>query len=59
LITRDAHRFAEFVRGIKEGTPMEESLKRSFGGSLDDLVKAYGTSLGLPQLGRDAERSAR
>ena len=50
LISRDARKFAEFVRGIKEGTPVEESLQRSFGGSLDDLVKAYGTAVGVPNL---------
>ena len=50
LISRDARKFAEFVRGIKEGTPVEESLQRSFGGSLDDLVKAYGAAVGVPHL---------
>ena len=50
LISRDARKFAEFVRGIKDGTPVEESLQRSFGGSLDDLVKAYGTAVGVPNL---------
>jgi hypothetical protein len=50
LISRDARKFAEFVRGIKEGTPVEESLQRSFGGSLDDLVKAYGAAVGVPNL---------
>ena len=55
LISRDARKFAEFVRGIKEGTPVEESLQRSFGGSLDDLVKAYGAAVGVPHLSTTAE----
>lgn len=55
LIGRDAKKFAEFVRGIKEGTPVEESLERSFGGSLDDLVKAYGAAVGVPNLSREPE----
>jgi hypothetical protein len=55
LISRDARKFAEFVRGIKEGTPVEESLQRTFGGSLDDLVRAYGASVGVPHLSREAE----
>jgi hypothetical protein len=55
LISRDARKFAEFVRGIKEGTPVEESLQRSFGGSLDDLVKAYGAAVGVPNLSTTAE----
>ena len=55
LISRDARKFAEFVRGIKEGMPVEESLKRSFGGTLDDLVKAYGAAIGVPNLSCAAE----
>jgi hypothetical protein len=55
LIGRDAKKFAEFVRGIKEGTPVEESLERSFGGSLDDLVKAYGAAVGVPHLAREPD----
>ena len=55
LISRDARKFAEFVRGIKEGMPVEESLKRSFGGTLDDLVKAYGAAVGVPNLSCVAE----
>ena len=55
LINRDARKFAEFVRGIKEGMPAEESLERSFGGSLDDLVRAYGATVGVPNLSREAE----
>jgi hypothetical protein len=55
LISRDARKFAELVRGIKEGTPVEEALQKTFGGSLDDLVKAYGATVGVPHLSRDAE----
>ena len=55
LISRDARKFAEFVRGIKEGTPVEEALQKTFGGSLDDLVKAYGATVGVPYLAREAE----
>jgi len=55
LISRDARKFAEFVRGIKEGTPVEEALQKTFGGSLDDLVKAYGATVGVPHLSREAE----
>jgi hypothetical protein len=55
LIGRDARKFAEFVRGIKEGTPVEESLERSFGGSLDDLVRAYGIAVGVPNLSREPQ----
>jgi hypothetical protein len=55
LVARDAKKFAMLVRAIKEGTPVEEALKRSFGGSIDDLVRAYGAALGLPHLRRPAD----
>jgi hypothetical protein len=50
LVSRDAKKFATLVRSIKEGTPAEEALQRSFGGSLDDLVRAYGAAVGVPGL---------
>jgi len=52
LIARDARAFARFVRAIKEGVPAEEALGTAFGGSLDDLVRAYGTAVGIPGLRR-------
>jgi hypothetical protein len=52
LVARDARAFASFVRAVKEGTPAEEALAASFAGSIDDLVKAYGTAVGLPGLRR-------
>jgi len=52
LIARDARAFAAFVRAIKEGMPAEESLAAAFGGSLDDLVSAYGAAVGMPGLRR-------
>jgi len=50
LIARDRKRFAAFVRGVKEGATVEESLGRTFRSSLADLVKAYGTAIGVPSL---------
>ena len=47
---RDLKKFAAFVQGIKEGMPVEESLRQSFKLSLDDLVKAYGKAVGVPNL---------
>ena len=55
LVARDAKKFAMLIRAIKEGTPVEEALKRSFGGSIDDLVRAYGVALGMPHLRRPAD----
>jgi hypothetical protein len=50
LVKQDPKRFAAFVQGIKEGSPAEESLQKAFGGTTADLVKAYGTVIGLPNL---------
>jgi hypothetical protein len=50
LVARDRKKFAEFVRGIKEGMTAEESLQATFRGSIDDLVAAFGASIGLPGL---------
>jgi hypothetical protein len=50
LVARDRKKFAEFVRGIKEGMGAEESLKAAFKGSLAELIAAFGASVGVPDL---------
>ena len=50
LVTRDRGKFAEFVRGIKEGMTPEESFQATFDGSLEDLVTAFGRAGNLPGL---------
>jgi hypothetical protein len=50
LVDRDRKRFAEFVRGIKEGMTAEESLQQAFKGSLAELIGAFGRSIGVPNL---------
>jgi hypothetical protein len=50
MASRDLKKFAAFVQGIKEGMPVEESLRQAFKLSLDDLVKAYGAAVGVPTL---------
>lgn len=50
LVTRDRKKFAEFVRGIKEGQTAEESLQAAYKGSINDLVAAFGTSIGIANL---------
>jgi hypothetical protein len=50
MVARDRKKFAAFVRGIKEGMSVEESLKDSFDASLADLVAAYGKAIGVPGL---------
>jgi hypothetical protein len=50
LVKKDIKKFAEFVRGIKEGMTAEESLKASYKGSIEELVGAFGASIGIPDL---------
>ena len=50
LVVRDRKKFADFVRGIKEGITAEESLRASFQGSIADLVAAFGQTIGVPAL---------
>ena len=52
MVARDRKQFAAFVQGVKEGLSVEQSLKNSFRASLDDLVKAYGKAVGVPNLSR-------
>ncbi len=52
MVARDRKQFATFVQGVKEGLSVEQSLKNSFRASLDELVKAYGKAVGLPNLAR-------
>jgi hypothetical protein len=50
MAARDQKRFAAFVRGIKEGMSVDESLRASFDASLADLITAYGKAIGVPGL---------
>lgn len=50
LVTRDRRKFAAFVRGIKEGLDAEESLRGAYRAGLPDLVRAFGKSIGVPDL---------
>jgi len=50
MISRDRRRFGDFVRGIKEGLPLEESLKQSFGVAPPQLLATFGRTCGVPAL---------
>ncbi len=50
LVARDRKKFAQFVRGIKEGMTAEESLEAAFNGSLANLIAAFGGAIGVPNL---------
>ena len=50
LVARDRRKFAAFVRGIKEGMTVDESLRQSFAAPLEDVMAAYGRAVGVPAL---------
>jgi hypothetical protein len=47
---RDQRKFAALVRGVKEGLPVEESLRQAYGATLEELVAGYGAVIGVPNL---------
>jgi hypothetical protein len=50
FLAREPAKFAVFVRSIKEGMPMAESLRQAYGVSVEEFVAAYGRALGVPHL---------
>jgi len=48
LEKRDRKKFAHFVRGIKEGQSVEESLRDAYNESLDELVSNFGQFIRVP-----------
>ncbi|MFM8706465.1 MAG: hypothetical protein ACKOHG_21925, partial [Planctomycetia bacterium] len=48
MVTRARKKFAAFVRGIKEGRTVEESLQESFNATPAELLAAYGRAVGVP-----------
>jgi hypothetical protein len=50
LIQKDKAKYAEWVNGIKNGTPWEQSLKDSYGVTADQLITAFGQAIGVPDL---------
>ena len=50
LAKRNPNAYVAFINGIKEGIPWRESLKQSFQLTTDQLVTAYGQSIGVPDL---------
>jgi len=50
MVGRDRRRFGEFVRGIKEGLSVEESLRQSFAVTPQQLLATFGRGCGVPAL---------
>ena len=52
LLRRGKPRFIAFVNGIKDGLTWQESLLEHYGMTPDDLILAYGRSIGMRDLSR-------
>lgn len=50
MLSTDGRAYVRFIELLKEGTPQEEALEKSFGGTLAELVAAYGRRIGVPAL---------
>jgi hypothetical protein len=50
LLKLDGKRYRQFIDGIKEGLPPEESLQQSYGMNYQQFLVRYGQSVGVPQL---------
>jgi hypothetical protein len=52
LHDKDAKKYRDFCRGVKEGHSGEESLQATFRWDYTALLKAFGTKIGVPKLRR-------
>jgi hypothetical protein len=50
MMAASGNAFVKFIDGIKEGMPWEESLKANYNATPEQLVSAYGRSVGIPDL---------
>jgi len=50
LVRADQKKYVDFINGIKEGKRWQESLKDSYHATVEQLVTAYGRSIGIPDL---------
>ena len=50
LVKADQKKYVDFINGIKEGKTWQDSLKDSYHATVEQLVTAYGRSIGIPDL---------
>jgi hypothetical protein len=50
MIRQSQDRFVDFINGIKDGLPWEESLEKRYGVTRERLIRGYGESLGVKGL---------
>jgi hypothetical protein len=50
MIQQSKKGYVEFINGIKDGLKWDEALKQKYGVSSEQLVRAYGISMGVADL---------
>ena len=50
LIQKDKRKYAQWVNGMKEGKPWEESLKDAYGLTSEKMLSEFGQAIGVPDL---------
>jgi hypothetical protein len=50
MVKQNKTGYVEFINALKDRTAWEAALKDKFGMTKDELVKAYGASMGIPDL---------
>ncbi|MHB1033126.1 MAG: hypothetical protein ACYC0Y_00650 [Pirellulales bacterium] len=50
LLRSDPQRYRALLDGIKKGLPWQESLKKAYGATPEQLARQYGLSIGVPNL---------
>ncbi len=50
LVKADQKKYVDFINGIKEGKKWQDSLKDAYHVTVEQMVSAYGRSIGIPDL---------
>ena len=50
MIQQNRKGYVDFINGIKDGLSWEDAMTQKYGVSLEQLVRAYGNSMGVPGL---------
>ena len=50
MIQQSKKGYVDFINGIKDGMPWDESMKTKYGVTPEQLVNAYGNSMGVAGL---------
>jgi hypothetical protein len=50
MIRQSKKGYVEFINGVKDGLRWDEAMKQKYGVTVDQLVRAYGISMGVADL---------